>query len=285
MSYSRRSWCMGALLVLLGGFGVNAYAAPVGSCPDGFELIPSGAACAATKFAGSDGSFAGLVAEPSSGGGCPAGFERPLGVKHCVAANMAIWALGTLPVLEPQTSRFCPEGFHRQPGSSICVASNLLLKLQTDGAVLVGPATGCPVGFIRPTGSTICVAGTAQAALQSPIAAHCPPGFHRPPGVAICIAKDIVYSSAVLPNVTIPPGACPKNWHRPEHVKFCIPSYEQAFPTPGSSPARAFTGNLCPTGTHEIWFDMPMYDAETGLWVIGFVPTRFCIPDNLEVAG
>jgi len=38
----------------------------------------------------------------------------------------------------------------------------------------------------------------------------------------------------------------------------------------------------CPEGTTPSAFPMPIYDAETGLWVIGYETVWFCIDDSLE---
>lgn len=44
-------------------------------------------------------------------------------------------------------------------------------------------------------------------------------------------------------------------------------------------------GILCPAGTTPYPFDMPIYDDETGLWVVGYETVWFCIDDDLEPAG
>jgi hypothetical protein len=256
------------------------------SCPEGFQRIPSGAACAAANLAGADGTFSGLTAPLTSARSCPEGFERPPGVNFCVATNLTVNAVGALPILERQTSRFCPEGFHRQTGSAICVASNLTVTMQGSNATLLGPTQECPVGFYRPVGSTVCVAGNQQGevhVLPLPIAAKCPPGYFRPPGVAICLPKTVVYASTVPLNVPVPTGACPPNWHRPPGVKFCVPSHERV--PPGSTLVFGYTPNPCPAGKIEVWFDVPVYDEETGLFVVDYIPTRFCVPEGLEPAG
>jgi hypothetical protein len=42
-----------------------------------------------------------------------------------------------------------------------------------------------------------------------------------------------------------------------------------------------FTPNACPAGKVEVWFDVPVYDEETGWWVVDYIPTRFCVPDDV----
>ncbi len=284
MSHSKRLWLLGGALLLLAGMTASASAQEI-SCPEGFQRIPSGAACAAENLAGADGTFSGLTAPLTSARSCPEGFERPPGVNFCVATRLTVNAIGALPILERQTSRFCPEGFHRQTGSTICVASNLTVAMQGSSTTLSGPTQDCPVGFYRPVGSTVCVAGNLQAALDvlpDPVGPHCRPGFFRPPGVAICLPKAVVYASTVPLNISVPTGSCPRNWHRPPGVRFCIPSHERV---PGSNIVFGYTPNPCPAGKVEVWFDVPVYDEETGWFVVDYIPTRFCVPENLNPAG
>lgn len=286
MIHLKKIWLLGGALLILAGLSAKA-SADGGDCPRGFELIPSGAACAAVNLAGADGTFSGLIAQPTSTRSCPDGFERPSGVNFCVAKNLTVNATGSRLILESQTSRFCPEGFHRQTGSTICVASNLTIATQGTTATLSGPTLDCPVGFYRPVGSTICVAGILQgtvSVLPEPVGPQCPKGFHRPPGIAVCIPKAIVYATTVPASITIPTGSCPANWHRPPGVKFCIPSHERV--PPSTNVVIGYGGpNVCAAGTIEVWFDVPVYDEETGWWVVDYIPTRFCVPEDLEPAG
>lgn len=42
---------------------------------------------------------------------------------------------------------------------------------------------------------------------------------------------------------------------------------------------------VCPPGTTRVPFEMPIYDEETGLFVIGYETVYYCIPDNTQPAG
>ncbi|MGH8606421.1 MAG: hypothetical protein ACREX9_03070 [Gammaproteobacteria bacterium] len=44
-------------------------------------------------------------------------------------------------------------------------------------------------------------------------------------------------------------------------------------------------GNRCPLGTFLSPFDMPIYDDEEGLFVVGYETVWFCLPEDLEPAG
>lgn len=288
MPHSRKPWTLTGLLLVLGAFSANAFADSDPGCPEGFKQIPSGLACAAADMAGPDGTFPGVIWEAPAGDDCAEGFERPLGVNFCIAENLTVNATRDLPILEWQTSRLCPEGFHRQPGSHICVASNLVLAMQRDGSAKLGSTSDCPTGFYRPVGSTVCVAGTMQGSstvLENPVGPFCPPGFHRPPGVTVCIPKNLIYGRTAPFNVAVPKGECPKHWHRPAGVQFCIPSHEQANAGGSAGIVLGFTQNLCPVGTYEVWFDVPVYDDEHGWFIVDYIPTRFCVPEDLQPAG
>jgi hypothetical protein len=285
MSHSRAWWWVGGLLLILSGFATRASAQD--SCPPGFERIPSGLACAAVNLAGPDGTYPGLVESLPSTHTCPEGFERPPGVNFCVATRLTLNAIGTLPILEARTSRFCPEGFHRPPGVRLCIASNLVVKTASSGSVLVGP-TGdhCPVGFYKPVGSTICVAENERAPtreLERPVGSHCPPGFHRPPGVTVCIARNVLFAKTLPANLAAPVGICPRHWVKPPGVNFCVPTRLKS-PSAGGAIVDDFIPNPCPSNTYEVWFDMPVYD-DAGLFVIDYVPTRFCVPEGTLPAG
>jgi hypothetical protein len=271
-------WYAG-LIWLLSSLGAQAFAEV--TCPAGFERAPSGLFCYAKDLA----PVTSLTASIGSDGTCPPRFERPPGVNFCVLDTLTVNAAAELLILEAQTSRFCPEGFQRPVGTKLCIASNLTVQRQGSATVLKGPGVDCPVGFFRPVGSTICVAGNEQArTLPGPSGPACPPGFHRPPGVALCVAKNLVFSTSVL-NITPPVGLCPKNWHRPPGVRFCIPKYIKSPATSGFNPVLSDTIILpCSAGTIESWFDVPVYD-DNGLFVVDYVTTRFCIPENLEPAG
>ena len=41
----------------------------------------------------------------------------------------------------------------------------------------------------------------------------------------------------------------------------------------------------CPLGTILTPYDMPIYDEETGLFVVGYETVWFCLPEDLEPAG
>jgi hypothetical protein len=281
-------WCLALLWLasacLSNAVAPQAHADP--TCPEGFQRSPSGAVCFAKNLAGPDGSGSGLTASIGTDGACPPRFERPPGVNFCVLDTLTVNAADDLLILEAQTSRFCPEGFHRPAGRKLCIASNLTVQGSGSTAALRGPTQDCPIGFYRPVGSTICVAGNETArTLPVPDGPACPQGFHRPPGVAICIAKNLVFGTAVL-NLPPPVGVCPKNWHRPPGLRFCIPKYIKAPSTAGFNPVLSDTIVLaCPAGTVESWFDVPVYDEATGLFVVDYVTTRFCIPENLPPAG
>jgi hypothetical protein len=286
MSQSRKRWGVGGLLLILSALAHQASAQDT-QCPPGFERIPSGLACAAVNLAGADGTYAGLVAPVSSTRTCPEGFERPPGVNFCVATRLTLNAIGALPILEARTSRFCPEGFHRPPGVRLCIASNLVVKTNGSSSVLEGPSgDDCPVGFYKPVGSTICVAENERAAtreLERPVGSHCPPGFHRPPGVTVCIARNLLFASTLPANIAAPVGMCPRGWIKPPGVNFCIPTRLKA-PSAGGAIIDDFIPNPCPSGTYEVWFDMPVYD-EDGLFVVDYVPTRFCVSEGTLPAG
>jgi len=42
---------------------------------------------------------------------------------------------------------------------------------------------------------------------------------------------------------------------------------------------------VCPAGTVPTAFPMPIYDEETGWWVVGYYTVWFCIDENLEPEG
>ena len=280
-SWNNSVWSLGGALLVLACLSFKVSAQGV-DCPQRVERLPSGAACAAANLGGADETLPGLVASPTSTRSCRR-LQRPAGVNFCVAKNLTVNAIGSLPILEKHTSRFCPEGFHRRTGSTICVASNLTIAVQGANATLLGPTQDCPVGFYRPVGSTICVAGIVTGSvsvLPAPVGPQCPAGFYRPPGVAICLPKAIVYASTVPASIVVPTGACPANWHRPPGVRFCIPSHERV--PPSTNILFGFTPNACPAGKVEVWFDVPVYDEETGWWVVDYIPTRFCVPEDLE---
>lgn len=44
-------------------------------------------------------------------------------------------------------------------------------------------------------------------------------------------------------------------------------------------------GQLCPEGTFPSYFDMPIYDEDEGLFVVGHEPVLFCLDEDLEPAG
>jgi hypothetical protein len=271
-------WYAG-LIWLLSSLGAQAFAGV--TCPEGFERSPSGLFC----FAKNLGTATSLTKSIGTDGKCPPGSEQPPGVNFCVLDTLTVNAAGELLILEARTSRFCPEGFQRAPNKKLCIASNLTVERQGSGVVLRGPTLDCPVGFYKPVGSTICVAGNATArTLPVPTGPVCPPGFHRPPGVAICIAKNIIFSTTAV-NLVAPTGTCPEGWHRPPGVLWCIPDFEKAPDASSFNPKFSDTIILpCPVGTIETWFDVPVYDAN-GLFVVDYVTTRFCIPENLPPAG
>lgn len=278
-------------VALTGLFQVES-AAAVEQCPEGWVIVPTVQVCAPKAMQGSDGSFSEFVRPLGSSGSavppCPEGWFKPPGLNLCIPRQITVNALGSLPIIEMQPTRFCPEGFHRFAGSTLCIASNLQVARQSSGAVQVlGPTRDCPTGFVRPTGSTVCVADNAaapSAVLAPPAGPRCPAGFHRPPGVPWCVARHMVYTAAP-PSEHVPAGRCPKHWVRPSGSVFCIPGHERAHAGVPSTVVSSFTHLVCPTGTHEEWFDMPVYDAQTGLFVVGTEPTRVCIPDDLEPEG
>ena len=68
-------------------------------------------------------------------------------------------------------------------------------------------------------------------------------------------------------------------------MRWCIPKYIKSPGVASFNPQLSDTIVLpCPAGTVESWFDVPVYDAN-GLFVVDYVSTRFCIPENLEPAG
>lgn len=67
-----------------------------------------------------------------------------------------------------------------------------------------------------------------------------------------------------------------------EAASFSKPVSAAGRPGPVSGP-DGFV-NPCPQGTTGIWWDMPVYDDD-GLFVIGYVMTWWCIPDDLQPAG
>lgn len=289
-----RRFLSNTFVALVAAFGVvhvgNAVAAE--QCPEGWIRPPTLRVCAPTSMQGSDGTFSEFVRAPSlpPRPPCPDGWIKPPGINLCVLRQITLNAAGSLPIIETMPTRFCPEGFHRRrlgDGTTICIASNLRVNRLPSGAVQVlGPASDCPIGFVRPTGSVVCVADNAaaqQADLAPPSGPRCPAGFHRPPGVSWCIAMDMVYGDTT-PADQIPVGRCPKNWVRPIGSAFCIPGYERVYATAPLSVVTSILGLPCPTGTHEEWWDMPTYEPP-GLFMNGTVPTRVCIPDNLEPEG
>jgi hypothetical protein len=60
-----------------------------------------------------------------------------------------------------------------------------------------------------------------------------------------------------------------------------------AAPSSTPRPVRPAAGTLiakCPEGTVLVVFDQPVYDA-SGLFVIGYKPVPYCVPEDLEPAG
>ncbi|MGI9285927.1 MAG: hypothetical protein ACR2P1_11105, partial [Pseudomonadales bacterium] len=152
----------------------------------------------------------------------------------------------------------------------------------------------CPKGFHRPPGVAVCIAKNLAAKSGPP--QTCPPGFVKPPGVNFCIATNLILDQSVDGLDRLDGGiGCPAGWHRPPHVNFCIPSTEvvgcgydcrdQEHDAVYFRPSvKDFAPTPCPAGTEEIWWDAPVYDDE-GLFVVGTIPTRTCIPQDLEPAG
>ncbi|MEX2963886.1 hypothetical protein [Microbulbifer sp. TYP-18] len=261
------------------------------TCPDGFAPIPSGLACAATEIVYK----ATLDVSPEQN--CPEGFERHPGVQFCVAANLTLDIQNDILLIMQRKTGECPKGFSKAVGSTICSADDLVLKLIDNEVILATIGTKCPKGFHQPEGVRFCIAkNLAAETLPPPPPPACPLGFIKPPGVQFCIASAILYKDESRINDIIPPiGNCPNGWYRPKDVNFCIPSTIGA-----SCGSQCGTNNLnaidlltntdeykmnpCPSGTIEIWWDMPVYDRD-GLFVIDSIPARFCLPVDLEPAG
>ncbi len=256
-------------------------------CPEGFRPIPSGLACVAKNFTGSP------AAEPV-GEDCPKGFERIPGINFCVARNITLAMQGDVILLAGNSQDHCPEGFSTAVGSTVCTADDLVLAVSDNALTLQHHPDHCSKGFHRPPGVAVCIAEDL-AAKAGPVQT-CPPGFVKPPGVNFCIATRLILDQGVDGLEGLDGGiGCPAGWHRPPHVNFCIPSTEavgcgydcrdQGYDAVYFHPSvKDLAPTPCPAGMEEIWWDAPEYDEE-GLFVVGTIPTRTCIPENLEPAG
>ncbi len=261
------------------------------ACPENFVPIPSGLACQAANL----GKAASYLAAPEED--CPDGFERVPGVAFCVAQNLQLHIEQDLILLQANRADDCPSGFSRAVGSTICTADNLAIADRNGDPALVQLPNDCPSGFHRPPGVRFCIAKNLTSTQLQPSAQTCPPGFSRPPGVQFCTAIDLIYAKTELPALPPPRGECPTNWHKPDNVNFCIPSTEvQACGSASDCYVHGFVGlrlhrpvgdlkqNPCPSGTVEVWWDMPIYD-DNGLFVEDYVPARFCMPIDTQPAG
>ncbi|MDN3638616.1 hypothetical protein QWY82_07345 [Simiduia curdlanivorans] len=259
-------------------------------CPEGFAPIPSGLACAAVNLTGD------ISWDIPPGTDCPKGFERPAGVRFCIASNLSLDVQDDTLLISKFVGSDCGPGFSRAPGTTICTADNLVLDL-VDNEVKLARFTGdCPRGFHRPLGSRFCVAeNLTLKTLSAPPSQDCPPGFIRPAGVHFCIASNMLFADEGRLNDLPPPqGICPEGWTKPRNVNFCVPKNIASacgrecgtdFATIAIKPA--YEGDElapCPAGSVEIWWDMPVYD-EQGLFVVGHTATRTCIPESLDPAG
>lgn len=279
-------------VLLLSVLTANSYAAGI-QCPEGFSPIPSGQACAATKIA----SYATVDIPPEQN--CPRGFERPAGVRFCIANNLTLNIQNQITLIAEWAGTDCPKDFSKPVGSTICIADNLVLNVIDNEVKLVAYQAQCPAGFHKPAGVRFCIPeNLTSKILPTPTGQFCPPGFIRPPGVHFCIAANMLLKDPNRRNdLPLPQGLCPKGWHKPEGINFCIPSHETQGCGTKTECGRFevtqaqfvgvidnLTSSPCPAGTVPIWWDMPVYDDD-GLFVINHVPTRTCIPENLEPAG
>ena len=299
--YSKKM--ISSLLMLLWiCFSPNSFAVDTGSrytlalstevvCPEGFVRIPSGLACVATNITTT------ATADVEPGIDCPDGFERPPGVRFCIAENLTLEIQDNVMLIAAYTTDQCPEGFSRPVGSTICTADNLVVDVIDNEVTLVAYSGDCPKGFYRPVGSRFCVAENLTSnTLPAPAVGFCPPGFIKPPGVHFCIASELLYKDETRLNEIVPPvGLCPEGWVKPENANFCQPSHiasscgkncesRNVSEIQITNTIDDFAPTPCPAGTVEIWWDMPEYDEE-GLFVIGSIPTRTCVPEDATPAG
>lgn len=266
---------------------ISDLSATVG-CPEGFIPAPYIDACIPENYAVEK-----VVIDFPPGTDCPEGFERPPGVRFCIATNMTLKIVGELFVLEGNRSSACPDGFSVAVGSTICTADNLVLVVDSNEVKLMSYKPRCPKGFHKPAGVRFCIPKnlTSKTLLPPPPPA-CPPGFAKPPGVNFCIATNILYADENRRNdLVAPEGDCPPRWVKSSNG-FCVPEFIVSNSSRTDPETKLIIGPYlgdfeitpCPRGTEEIWWDMPVYD-EQGLFVVGYQPTRTCIPEDLEPEG
>lgn len=261
-------------------------------CPTDFKVaIASASVCVANNL-----SDARTVLDIPPERECPRGFERPPGVGFCVASNLVLDIQDQKTLISKKTTRDCPRGFSKPYGSTICVADDLVLDLIDNKAVLVEMLVLCAKGMHKPEGARFCrPEDVSPEILPAPAGLICPPGFIRPPGVRFCVASNFLWENPENhASVPKPPGECPKGWYKPENVNLCVPTHVAAPCGPECGPLQSASLILkntfgskiqpCPPGSVAIWWDMPEYDEE-GLFIIGSIPTRVCITEDLKPEG
>ena len=255
-------------------------------CPQGFISIPSGLGCMAANFT----TIATADAPPWMD--CPDGFERPPGIRFCIAENMKLDIQDNIKLISMLKTRECPVNFSRPTGSTICVADNLVVDVIDNEVTLTAYIDNCSEGFHRPVGIRFCIAENLTLLSPPTAPSFCPPGFIKPPGIHFCIASELLYKNDTRRNEIAPTvGLCPKGWVKPDYSNFCQPSHITSSCGQNCGTQKGVSIHTiddikpvpCPAGTVESWWDMPEYDKE-GLFVIGSIPTRTCIPEDLQPA-